>query len=229
MGRNPVKEELTIHPIRLRAANAYIIESQYGLYLVDCGMPGDEKVILNHLSKFSPKHLRLIYLTHAHIDHAGSAAKLRLITGAPIAIHNKDADALQDGRTELGTPLGRGKIIKWLLPMASLLYGNYGVTADVLMNDLDQLEMQGLKATVFHTPGHTPGSSSLLTPQGDLFVGDLISTNGGIHAQRYFATDWQLLQISLTRIIQIKPKNIYPGHGEISLGHAELRNLRPGL
>jgi len=221
----PVNQSMIIHPIRLRASNAYILELEDRLFLVDCGMPGDDKVILKHLASFSPKPLSLIYLTHAHIDHAGSAAMLRSKTGAQIAIHVADVEALEAGRTELGTVKGRGLIIKWLLPLVSLIHREYGAEADIYLSDLDELDKYGLNAKVVHTPGHTPGSSSLLTTQGDLFVGDLISTNGGPHIQRYYATDWKILRQSLARISHIEAKSIYPGHGFEIIDPEQLRNL----
>lgn len=220
-----MNEPVIIHPIRLRASNAYILETRDQLYLVDCGMPGDDRFILKHLASLSPKPLKLIYLTHAHIDHAGSAAKLRTQTGAQIAIHWEDAEALNDGRTELGKVHGRGIMIKWLLPMVSLIFRDYGVEADIHLSDLDEFNSYGLNAIIFHTPGHTPGSSSLMTKHGDLFVGDLISSNGGPHAQRYYATDWELLSQSLNRINQIEAKLIYPGHGDDFINQEQLQYL----
>jgi hydroxyacylglutathione hydrolase len=38
------------------------------------------------------KDIKLIVVTHVHVDHAGSAARLRKLSGAPILAHRDDAD-----------------------------------------------------------------------------------------------------------------------------------------
>lgn len=66
---------------------------------------------------------------------------------------------------------------------------------------------------MLHTPGHTPGSACLWVAQQWLFVGDLLSSTGRPHAQRYLATDWDALAASLRRVQALCPPLTYPGHG----------------
>ena len=75
----------------------YLIETGSSLFLVDAGSPGEEKKILRHIKKYGEKKLRLIFITHGHFDHYGSAAALQRLTGALIAIHKDDAMAMAEG------------------------------------------------------------------------------------------------------------------------------------
>lgn len=74
--------------------NADLIRSEAGCILVDSGIPGSEtkigRVPASHGLSFDD--IKLIIVTHAHTDHAGSAARLRTLSGAPILAHKDDAD-----------------------------------------------------------------------------------------------------------------------------------------
>ena len=107
-------EPATIIPIQLGIVNAYIVK-QDGVILVDTGIPGSENAILSAMEKAGiRKHdVRLIILTHGHGDHAGSAARLRELTGAGIAIHTGDAGMLRTGTQGALIPTGIvGRIAK---------------------------------------------------------------------------------------------------------------------
>src|SRR4051794_20733411 len=45
-----------------------------------------------------PADVQRIVLTHAHLDHAGGAAEMSRQTGAPLAIHQDDAEYLEAGQ-----------------------------------------------------------------------------------------------------------------------------------
>lgn len=74
--------------------NAHLILGPKGCILVDAGLPGSEakieKVLTKHGRSF--RDITLIVITHAHVDHAGNAALLRELCGAPIVAHEEDAE-----------------------------------------------------------------------------------------------------------------------------------------
>ena len=69
-------------------ANTFVVTTDNGVWVIDPGMTQQAGRILNKIRALgrSPEDVRLILLTHGHIDHAGSAAELKRLTGAPIAI-----------------------------------------------------------------------------------------------------------------------------------------------
>jgi hydroxyacylglutathione hydrolase len=74
--------------------NAHLIISEAGSILVDAGLPDSEHKIERVLARYglTLHSIKLIIVTHAHVDHAGSAARLRELSGAPILAHRGDAD-----------------------------------------------------------------------------------------------------------------------------------------
>lgn len=202
-----------IHSINTGMSCAYLIENGNGLYLVDAGGPGAERVIQRKMRVLGRRDLRFIYLTHAHIDHYAGAITLRRATGAPVGIHKADAGVLAQGGTEVGLARSVGKIMSAFLPLAMRLLNPEGITADILLEDGDTLDAYGLEAVVVHTPGHTLGSSSLLVEGHTIFVGDLITSNWGVRPQRNFAQDWKLVEESVRRVRELRPQWVYGGHG----------------
>jgi hydroxyacylglutathione hydrolase len=216
---------LRVHPITVPTSSVYLLENEKGLVLVDAGPPHVEKTILKYLESFGHKDLKLIFITHAHFDHYGSAAALKRATGAIIAIHALDAPAMAKASSPLGQPRGRGKLAGTLMPLFQQWMPTEPVQADILMEDGDDLNEYGLDAYLLHTPGHTPGSSCLIVENRLAFVGDLISANGHPHVQAYFADDWAQIPGSLERLQKIHPQLVYAGHGTSPFNDETLQSL----
>jgi glyoxylase-like metal-dependent hydrolase (beta-lactamase superfamily II) len=203
---------ITIHGILAGIGWAYLIETQNGMVLVDAGSRGCERRILNVLAALGRDDLRLILITHAHLDHYGSADAVRRATGAPIAAHRGDANTMARGETDLGSVRGWGKVIEWSMPIVERFLRPPSTQADVLVVDGWRLDDYGLDAFIVHTPGHTPGSISLVVEGGLVFAGDLVSARGWPHAQWFYATDWSEIGTSINRIKAYVPEWIYTGH-----------------
>jgi glyoxylase-like metal-dependent hydrolase (beta-lactamase superfamily II) len=220
---------IEVHCVRAGMANAYLIASETGLILVDAGSPGQEGVILAQMQSLKRSDLRLIFITHAHYDHYGSAAAIRRVTGAPVAIHPADAAAIALGKTHLGYVRGWGRLVRIILPLAEYISRVEPLMANLLLQEGADLGEFGLPARVLHTPGHTPGSCTLLVDGQLAFAGDLISTTGSPHIQRYFADDWVQVEQSVLRLIQVSPHFVYPGHGRHPLPADQLHRLNASI
>jgi glyoxylase-like metal-dependent hydrolase (beta-lactamase superfamily II) len=215
MDRN--QKNTRVHTLRVKMANAYLIENETGMVLFDCGAPGSENRIIRKMNEIGRDDLKLIYISHAHIDHYGSAAALREMTGADIAIHTDDSQDMALGNSILGRTKGRGFFIHFCFPLIERIWTCMPTTADILLEDGDTLNNYDFDAIVLHTPGHTDGSSSLILKNGDAFVGDLISSSGQPRAQRFFAQDWDQIPASIQRLSGKNPKRVYTGHGKSPL------------
>ncbi len=221
----PDGSALTVHTLNLGASNAYLLETESGLVLVDAGTPFVASIILDYLAKIGRDDLNLIYITHAHIDHYGSAAEIRRRTGAPIAIHPDDAAALAAGATDLGIVRDLERVSALALPFVEPLLTIEDTEPDILVEDGDRLDAYGLPATVIHVPGHTPGSTAIVFDGGISFVGDLLAATGDPHVQSSYAYDWSLFPASLRHLAAYEPTQLYTGHGPAAIDGNDLEKL----
>jgi hydroxyacylglutathione hydrolase len=205
--------------ISLGWANAFVIQGKRPV-LVDTGYPGSAPAIMDklHENGVDPGWLSLILITHGHSDHFGSAAEIKKQTGAPIAVHKLDAEALIKGQDPSLKPTGF--IGRMFLP---LLERRGPATAPPLKPDIiieGELDLSkfGVDGKVIHTPGHTPGSLSVILPNGEFIVGDLIM-RGMLRFWQpnypLFADDMSQLNKSIKLILRKKPTKIYCTHGGI--------------
>ncbi len=166
--------------------------------------------------------MKLIFITHAHADHTGSAAALKRLTGAQVAIHRLDAEAL---RTAKMPARGRSWLLRQVMGLVTRLVRLQPVQPDIVLEDGDSLERYGLPGKVFHTPGHSPGSCCLVLADGSGFVGDLVSTSGQPHLQHDIVDDWEQLHASYERLGGFGMERVYVGHGQRSLSGEQLKAL----
>ena len=157
--------------------NCYLWEWDEGVTLIDTGMPGDAKTILDVLkARGHALHtVRRILVTHMDVDHVGSLLKLRQATGAAVACHTVEKEFLEHpGRRR------PANLLLWPLFAVVSAFPQFRVnpaTPDELMVD-GQVTPEGF--TVIHTPGHTPGHISLLHKQKRvLIVGDALQNRKG--------------------------------------------------
>lgn len=159
--------------IRIKGAisNCYLLLGERAV-LVDTGAPGDLRRILAALRavKLEPKDLALILLTHGHSNHAGCAAELRRRSGARVAIHTGDADLVRLGRNGiLATQDTLGRLLR---PFVDEEFEPF--EPDLVFRDGFSLEPHGIKGKVLATPGHTPGSASVVLASGEAIIGDVL-------------------------------------------------------
>jgi glyoxylase-like metal-dependent hydrolase (beta-lactamase superfamily II) len=224
-------EIIRIPILPLNMVNAHLIRGEGGCILVDAGIPGSERKIARVLARhgLTFNDIRLIVVTHAHTDHAGSAARLRALSAAPILAHKDDADFYSRKAPMTYCPTGLVGRLFLKTPAPHQPYE--GFVPDILMNDADTVDLAdfGVDGLVRHTAGHTPGSISLELSSDDALVGDLIASGiliGGIAFQGRairppFEDDPQQVARELEQLVQRGAKRFHMGHGG-PLGAAEV-------
>jgi glyoxylase-like metal-dependent hydrolase (beta-lactamase superfamily II) len=157
----------------------------------------------------------LIYITHAHIDHYAGANSIRAATGAPVAVHERDVEAMEAGESRLGTIRNWQWTAPWL-PYVQRMVRVEPTPVDNVLQDGDAISYCGLDGEAIWTPGHTPGSSSLLVRNpvaSHIFVGDLIANSSDPRIQRTYAQNWQELLPSVLKTLTFEPDYFHLGHG----------------
>lgn len=183
-----------IEQLSLGFSNAFLLRGDKTI-IVDTGRPGNETRILQALEQrnISPADVSLILLTHGHFDHFGSARALKQKLNVPVAIHHLDHVALQNGKDPALHPTRfTGKLLKLFL---------HGKTEsfepDIIIRSEFNLEDYGVSGRVIHTPGHTPGSLSIMLANHDVIIGDLLM---GGHLGEFFLLTYQI-SITLQKIL----------------------------
>jgi hydroxyacylglutathione hydrolase len=201
------------------SVNMYAVKSEAGVILVDTGYPGQGQEIIIKLHRLAIKmtDIKLIIITHAHIDHYGGAYELKRILKVPVAIHESDADVLING---IDYPLKphqlKGKFIAGIFKLkynkAKHLFIPF--RPDILIDSKTDLRQYGFNGSIVETPGETPGSISLLFEDGQAIVGDLL--NRGILWERPgyppYPQNLSDIKESLRILLGYYPEVLYTGH-----------------
>ena len=207
-----------VHLIPSVIANSYLISDSDGLTLIDSGLPGSQKKILNYISGlgFEPIDLKRILITHADFDHMGGLAALKRVSGATVYASHVEADAIAIGRSS--------RQLKPKNPLRKILYGlanRYVKTApvqivDLLVDGQTIGVLGGLQ--VVDTAGHTPGHLSFFAPAaGILFCGDfMVSDENGLHPSVKDNT-WDNTRAieSVRKQAALGALIVCPGHGPV--------------
>lgn len=191
------------------ATNCYILgsESSREGMIID---PGDEaREILKSVEDLG-LDIKVIVLTHGHLDHIGALKEVAEATGAEVAIHRSDAEPLQGQYHSLGAMFGLA------YPVPS--------PPERLLEEGDTLDIGELRFSVLYTPGHTPGGICLLG-EGVVFTGDTLF-NSGIGRTDLPGGSYTELMNSIHDKLLALPDDtvVYPGHGPGSTIGAERRS-----
>jgi hydroxyacylglutathione hydrolase len=153
------KSSYKVHRIPLVNVSAFLIYRPGEAILVDSGNGGSEQKIFDAIWELGLElnMLKLVILTHAHFDHAGSAGKLKELTGCKVLSHNSEIGRLKDGYAPL--PPGTRWKAKLLVSLARTFRSSMGkfppVEPDLVVQDTFDLKEFGFPGKVIHSPGHT--------------------------------------------------------------------------
>jgi glyoxylase-like metal-dependent hydrolase (beta-lactamase superfamily II) len=168
-----------VHVVPMGFANAFLIESDDGLTLIDAGFPRKEAAVFAAISELgrSPDQLNHLIFTHGHPDHIGSAAAIVRKTGARTYMHPLDIPMAESGgpfRPMRPAPGLLGQVLCRLFfdPEERM----EPVAIDQPLTPGETLSVAG-GFEIIHAPGHCAGQVALLWRPGRmLFAGD-VATN----------------------------------------------------
>ncbi len=189
------------------ASTCYLVTEGTTALLIDCSAPA---AAITAALADAGAHLAAILLTHGHFDHILTLADVVKATDAPVYIGRDDCDMPADSRKNAFS--------------AFFGYDHTYPAPTHTFEDGDRLFFDAITVSVLATPGHTPGSSTLLIG-GIAFTGDTLFANG------YGRTDlpggsFIDIRRSLEKLSKLPPDTpVYPGHGEPTVIGAAFRRL----
>jgi glyoxylase-like metal-dependent hydrolase (beta-lactamase superfamily II) len=219
----------SIWSLNLGTCNCFLLRSTSGYALVDTGLEKHGDKILDALKRagIAASETKYILLTHAHKDHAGSAAQLKEVTGATVIAHALDAEIIESGVHQRPMTPAPGLLnlilfqlfVKDLLPVRRVKVDRCVVDGETLH------ELDGLR--VIHTPGHSAGQIAFFRPQdgGLLFVGDAAANTLGLRLSISYE-DLQLGKRTLAQLARLPFATACFGHGKTLFNGAAGKFIR---
>jgi hydroxyacylglutathione hydrolase len=178
--------------------------------------PGDEVEDLLAIVQRERLSIKLILLTHAHMDHLSGVARAKRALGAPIGLHREDL-FLYEKAVQQGLAFG---IRIEPPPPVDFFYDGPG-----------PYRFGAYEIRVHHTPGHCPGGVCLQVGRAGeagkhLFVGDTLFA-GSIGRTDLPGGDYETLLRSIREVLFAFGDDavVYPGHGPVTtIGHERRTN-----
>jgi metallo-beta-lactamase class B len=142
-----------IYYVGTKGLGVYLIETTAGLILLNGAMPGSTSTLVGSIRKagFDPKNIRLLLISHAHVDHVGTLADFKRLTNGSVVVMESDVALLQSGGKD-----------DYLFATKHGMHFE-GVKADKRIKDGETVTLGDVNMRAHLTPGHTRGTTTWVT------------------------------------------------------------------
>jgi len=202
-------ETFTLGPLQ---TNAYLVTDGSGSrgFVIDPGM-GPKRL----MDRIAERKLTIeaIVLTHAHFDHMAGVDEVRRAAGCPVYLHDLEADWLTDPKKN-----GSARWTDVTPPVST-------EPAEHALEDGQTLELIGRSFRVLHTPGHSPGSVTLVCGS-HVFAGDVLFRQSIGRTDLPGGREADLYNSIRSKLYTLEPDSrVYPGHGpQTTIGYEMANN-----
>ncbi|MGC8635655.1 MAG: MBL fold metallo-hydrolase [Thermoprotei archaeon] len=185
-------------------ANVYVFAVDGAVVQVDAGFDKSAQEVLSYYESKGIKPTAVI-LTHSHIDHIRGLKVIFDLYRPSVYAHRYEIPVITGQRPQYS----KNRLMSILSPF-------FKVPPVPLINDVTGLTLPNVR--VIETPGHTPGSITILLERADgrfAFVGDAaFERDGTLYVNERYSLDVQKARESLRAITSLSPITVLPGHGK---------------
>ena len=217
MKRLKTKSDIEVIRLVSGRSNVFLMLSGNIRILVDTSTKMFWNTIQKRLTELNIFDLDYLILTHSHYDHSYNASKIREKYHAKVIIHNMEAPNLESGNlivpdgTYSITRFFISKFSKYIIPKLKSIPCKY----DILVDDNFEFNDLGLNIFLLHTPGHTPGSISIIVDDEIALVGDSLFGVFRNSVLPPYANDVGKMIDSWGKLLKTKCKIFLPSHGRM--------------
>jgi len=222
----------TVHLARTELVNWTIVADGSGVMLIDAGFPGSRDDVLTSLRSlgFTSADVGAILLTHAHIDHLGSAIWFAHTHGTPVYCHPAEVAHARRDYLEQASPAAlmaqawRPQWLRWSAQVAAKgALQRAGIPAARPLTAEIAATLPG-RPRALPTPGHTSGHCSYVV-DGVLVAGDALVTGHPLaqrHGPQLLPSVFNHSDDDCTRSLSVLAtagtEILIPGHGDVWTG-----------
>lgn len=194
-------------PLGPLGTNCYVLSEQEESLVIDPG--GDSDQLIGYLTENKLKPSAIL-LTHAHFDHIGAVDDVRDHFDIPVYVHKEEEDWLSDPNQNGSAFFQMGRIA--------------ARKAEHHFN-IGEMSIGSFQLEVRHTPGHSPGSVSLVFREEDFVIAGDALFQRGIGRTDLPGGDMDTLVSSIRKELYTLPDStrVYPGHGPTTTIREEKR------
>lgn len=219
-----------VHLAHTDVVNWVLLAEDDAVTLVDTGYPGQRDEVLASLRRIgrTADDVVAVLLTHAHVDHLGSAESFSRGRGVPVYVHELELAHTRREVLHQATPLDvarhawRPGVLGWSLRITALgAMSKQGVASPAPFPGDGALEVPGHPVPVL-TGGHTPGHTAFHLPRhGVVLTGDILITGHRVASRvgpqrlpAWFDHDAAGARQGMARLAALDADLVLPGHGE---------------
>jgi glyoxylase-like metal-dependent hydrolase (beta-lactamase superfamily II) len=208
-------------------SNVFLLTNERANILIDTGVKFMRGVLESSFSEMKISHIDYLILTHTHFDHVANADWIKKKYGAAVIVHRSEAPYLASGKGFL--PAGTNPFTKILISIAAkkvlTIIKCEPCQYDILVDSWFSLNIFGFNAYIMHTPGHSPGSISVIVDDEIALVGDTIVGTFKWTLFPPFGDDVNQLLKSWEKLLDTKCSLFIPAHGTANNRSLLVRDL----
>ena len=194
--------------------NLYVIKGKNGDILIDTGFMGMKKQLKRWLDQFN---IKLVILTHAHIDHTWNAAYIQKLYNCKIAMSKNDIENIDNSK--IHSEASSENHQKWtnLMNWGMKKFTPNNFEIDHVLRNNQIIKKYGIELKITDLSGHTNGSIGIIY-KNYLFAGDALVNRRKKPQIDYQNQNNQEALKTYQKILRISPEIIFIGHDkEITL------------